>query len=729
LAHPAASPHSLNHEGQPNHHGAARTVGGTGSEITPRSRLPVLAAALAVLWPVGWYCAGGDIALLAAVSVLSVAALLPARPLVRSSRAAIWGGILIGVILLAANMGRIFPPEDGYDPLRRYLADRAATLALAPALIALFTRLDRHAVTVVATGTLPALMLVLVRADTAPGGMIIWIGLALPLLADQLRRLSAPRPRGLPPPGGHERLLRLAGPLVLLAVGILLAGPISSGADRALEWAYGSLGYNRRGGRRSRDTSRLSLMAPPGGFAGQVRPLMTLRAPVVPGYLREAVFRDFVRGEWRGQAEAAVLEPIEADAEMMDFGRAYYNLADLPVPPGPAAPVWELTFLTAYRAGVVCLPSHAQAVEVDAAAGLVLDGDGIVTWDRVRSAEPVRIHAPPPAPDPAGRRGTPALTGVAAASEGLDRYLGVPADYRPAVSNWVAACQGLRGADSPRDAMAAVVRHFHTAFAYSLTGPADRRPDRLTAFMREQRGHCTLFATAATLMLRSQGIPARVVGGFLSHERHPLTGRWVVRERDGHAWCEAWDADAGVWRLVEATPPDGWPEALPAPGRLRLFGELLASLWRALADALQRVNPLVLLVEASIAVYGWLLSVLLRPAALVGLLLLAAILAGGLRRRRRRQRAALSREAMLRATLTRTMRRIERRSVPAAQRRRPPESWTDWEARVNPAWPPERRQRLAELVERYQRLRYHPAPDPEAINAWLMDARAFVAQR
>ena len=694
--------------------------------VASRSRWPVAAAALAVLWPVAWYGADGDIALPVAVSVCAWVAVLPSRPLVHTTRAAIWGAVLIGVVLLAANVGRIFPPEDGLDPMRRYVADRVVTLALVPAVVALFTRLDRHAVTAVAVGILPVLMLVLARGESEQGAAIVWVGLALPVLADQLRRLTVVRPGGLPTPGGRERLVRLAGPLLLLAVGVLLAGPISSGADRALEWAYGAFGYNRRGSRSSRDTSRLSLRAPPGGFAGQVRPLMTLRAPVAPGYLREAVWRDFVQGEWRGQADSVMLEPIEADTEGIDFGQAYYNLADMPEPPGTDAPAWDLSFMRAYRAGVVCLPLHARAVTVDAEAGLVLDGDGILAWERTRSAQPVRLYVAPTAAGPDGAYGLTALSGAAAASEALDLYMAVPSHYRAAVSNWVAACDGLVEADSPRDAMQAVVGHFHTQFAYSLTGPADRRPDLLTAFMRDRHGHCTLFATAATLMLRARGIPARVVGGFLCHDRHPLTGRWVVRERDGHAWCEAWDADAGVWRLVEATPPEGLPEGLPSPGRLRLVGELIASLWRGLVDVLERVNPLVLLVEAAVWVYRWMASAILRP---FGALVLAALAlgAGVLYRRRGRQPIAHDALSRLRATLTRTMRRVERRAVSGSQRRRPAESWEDWLARVSPGLPPAQREYLAALVEDYQRLRYHPRPDPDAAQAWLDRARQVPA--
>ena len=72
-----------------------------------------------------------------------------------------------------------------------------------------------------------------------------------------------------------------------------------------------------------------------------------------------------------------------------------------------------------------------------------------------------------------------------------------------------------------------------------------------------KRGYCIHFATAATLLLRMQGVPARFVTGYLITER-PVgnDGKIEVTGNDGHAWCEYLDQDAGLWRILEATPPD-----------------------------------------------------------------------------------------------------------------------------------------------------------------------------
>ncbi len=71
-------------------------------------------------------------------------------------------------------------------------------------------------------------------------------------------------------------------------------------------------------------------------------------------------------------------------------------------------------------------------------------------------------------------------------------------------------------------------------------------------------GHCEYFASAMVLMLRSQGVPARFVTGFLGAEHNPLEDYFVVRQQNAHAWVEAHTPGRG-WRVYDPTPPDGRP--------------------------------------------------------------------------------------------------------------------------------------------------------------------------
>jgi hypothetical protein len=60
------------------------------------------------------------------------------------------------------------------------------------------------------------------------------------------------------------------------------------------------------------------------------------------------------------------------------------------------------------------------------------------------------------------------------------------------------------------------------------------------------------------LMLRSQGIPARLIAGFLGGEHNPFEGYFIVRESNAHAWVEAYLPGEG-WHIFDPTPPSGRP--------------------------------------------------------------------------------------------------------------------------------------------------------------------------
>ncbi|MEZ6036155.1 MAG: transglutaminaseTgpA domain-containing protein [Planctomycetota bacterium] len=86
-------------------------------------------------------------------------------------------------------------------------------------------------------------------------------------------------------------------------------------------------------------------------------------------------------------------------------------------------------------------------------------------------------------------------------------------------------------------------------------------------------GHCEYFATALALLLRDQGVPCRLVGGFLVHEPSADGRSLVARARDAHAWVEVLAAD-GSWHTFDATPAadvrreegagDGWWSGITA---------------------------------------------------------------------------------------------------------------------------------------------------------------------
>jgi transglutaminase-like putative cysteine protease len=128
------------------------------------------------------------------------------------------------------------------------------------------------------------------------------------------------------------------------------------------------------------------------------------------------------------------------------------------------------------------------------------------------------------------------------------------------------AAEVTAGAASTGEAAVRLERHLMDSYTYAdrFLGLSGDKP--LEEFLFERReGHCELFASALVLMLRSEGIPARLVTGFLGGELNPLTGYYVVRQSNAHAWVEAYLPDEG-WKILDPTPPAGRPDASSLQG-------------------------------------------------------------------------------------------------------------------------------------------------------------------
>ena len=89
---------------------------------------------------------------------------------------------------------------------------------------------------------------------------------------------------------------------------------------------------------------------------------------------------------------------------------------------------------------------------------------------------------------------------------------------------------------------------------YSLNAPlSPPGVDVVDDFLfRSKLGWCEQIASSLVVLARSVGIPARLATGFAPGERDALTGRFVVRERDAHAWAEIYFAGIG-WQGFDPT--------------------------------------------------------------------------------------------------------------------------------------------------------------------------------
>lgn len=112
----------------------------------------------------------------------------------------------------------------------------------------------------------------------------------------------------------------------------------------------------------------------------------------------------------------------------------------------------------------------------------------------------------------------------------------------------------LAGVTEPYAQARRLEAHLRDHFAYTLGAPELNRLNALEDFLfRQREGHCERFASALALLLRMQGIPSRVIVGYVPGKPNRVTGWRNVRFRDAHAWTEAWFDGMG-WVELDATP-------------------------------------------------------------------------------------------------------------------------------------------------------------------------------
>jgi hypothetical protein len=117
------------------------------------------------------------------------------------------------------------------------------------------------------------------------------------------------------------------------------------------------------------------------------------------------------------------------------------------------------------------------------------------------------------------------------------------------------AQQATAGASTPYDKAQAVERFLRSNYGYSLTPPVPPAgTDPLQYFLTDSKvGYCQYFASAMGDMLRSLGIPTRLVNGYGPGTYDQKSSRWVVRESDAHTWVEVYFPQYG-WIPFEPTP-------------------------------------------------------------------------------------------------------------------------------------------------------------------------------
>ena len=411
--------------------------------------------------------------------------------------------------------------------------------------------------------------------------------------------------------------------------------------------------------------------------------LEPLNGSPAPTYLRESTYRSYRSSNQAWQAGAAGNEFADVAAEA---GGLNWNLL-------PSVTNHSIARIACYLngrsselkvpEGLLPLPSGSSrlenlpvfALKINKTGAVLASGPGLVIFN-ARFGPGATFDSPPDA-------GTNLLD------------LSVPPNEIAALDRVISE-MNISGVDEEHK-LQAVQSFFASKFTYSLWQGRDKltrtNETPLARFLLNSRsGHCEYFASATVLLLRQLKIPARYAVGYAVHE---TSGKgYVVRERDAHAWCLAWNRRQGVWEDFDTTP-GSWIAA----------EEQRTSAWQQLSDAWSWVR-------FQFAKLWW-GQTNLRQYILWGLVPVVGLLLFQIIFRRRKRKAALSNqtsdENLFWPGLDSEFYLLESRLAARGVPRQPSEPLTDWleRALTEPALA-SLRAPLREILRLHYRHRFDP---------------------
>lgn len=290
-----------------------------------------------------------------------------------------------------------------------------------------------------------------------------------------------------------------------------------------------------------------------------------------PGYLRGAVFERYTPHGWEWHSDwmpmSHTRRPLPVEERVVQ-----------PLPPNvPKQPQFllrahdpdQLRPVTIWRTPAVerftFLPLSTSRLDASAEL-LFVDRHAVVAGENLPAGVSVTAWVPRQAgidqsePIVQPLNWQPGLPLELTQREKLQGYVGlrqVPdRSVNPAVKQLAARI--FAGCKTPLQKIEAVQRHFER-FKYSLEVHVPQRTDPMTYFLLEEpAAHCEFFASATALLLRIAGVPCRYVTGYAGAEYNAIGRYWIVRQRDAHAWVEAYVPEHG-WVVVDCTPAAAVP--------------------------------------------------------------------------------------------------------------------------------------------------------------------------
>lgn len=262
-----------------------------------------------------------------------------------------------------------------------------------------------------------------------------------------------------------------------------------------------------------------------------------------PGHLRGAVFDQYRQGQWIVMEEK---QPLQS--QIGDQGRSVFDLGSVRWNEESPSPLTGRVYPMAELADAAMMPLGCDHLAATTDRLLMQESALTVRSPRRELAAGYAYYQGKTQPPPPTAN---------------DRQ--VPDDLLPLLQDY--AKTFLPESIPAGEVAQRIELHFARYFGYrigvSLTGQADPNIEFLT---RVRQGHCEFFASCGTLLLRSQGIAARYVVGVVCQEPALLSGQYLARRKDAHAWVEYFDPDGRQWRRLDPTPASSRPQAITRSG-------------------------------------------------------------------------------------------------------------------------------------------------------------------
>ena len=301
------------------------------------------------------------------------------------------------------------------------------------------------------------------------------------------------------------------------------------------------------------------------------RIVATIDGAMSPGYLRTQVLTTYRNQRWTADAVppqmlvGTWIPHAQSESTPMLHGQRWYHTdtassshqAGHPTHPVESSK-WQHVSLKVNLRGIVPLPYTTKRVGISANLSCVRNaGDLLDCTPPAKLTHYTVEHAQMPVPITYGIGN--ALRPLAIASQQQDsplhRAIAVPTavaePLRPLARRIVGPAQ-----TPPLQAAQKIQQYFRRHYTYALDVKLARDGDPIVDFVLNRRpAYCEYFASGMVLLLRTLGVPARIVSGFAVWEYNPIAAQWIVRQRDAHAWVEVYDDANSRWVAFDATPP------------------------------------------------------------------------------------------------------------------------------------------------------------------------------